>query len=97
MIDRLPAYDVDDSGGDRFWVFTIALIRLPTLLGAINLEQCLAEGYDYELSRLHPDTGKRRVFVRSAETDIQTLAERHLSAKKMTLLYTRRCEPIPSR
>jgi len=71
VIGRLPVFIPDDAGGDRFWGFTIALIRLPTLLGAINLEDITEQGYDYELSRVHPDTGERQVFVKSAETDIQ--------------------------
>ena len=71
VIGRLPVFVPDDAGGDRFWGFTIALIRLPTLLGAINLEEITEQGYVYELSRVHPDTGERQVFVRSTETDIQ--------------------------
>ena len=39
VIGRLPVFVPDGAGGDRFWGFTITLIRLPTLLGATNLEQ----------------------------------------------------------
>jgi len=71
VIGRLPVFIPDDAGGDRFWGFTIALIRLPTLLEAINLKEIAEQGYDYELSRLHPDTSERQVFVRSTETDLR--------------------------
>ena len=71
VIGRLPIFIVDDIGEDRFWGFSIALVRLPTLLGKVNLPQITEQGYDYELSRTHPDTGSRQVFARSTERDIQ--------------------------
>ena len=71
VIGRYPVFVPDGAGGDRFWGFTNALIRMPSLLGAVDLEQIVEQGYDYELSRTHPDTGDRDVFVASAAAEIQ--------------------------
>ena len=51
VIGRLPVFVPDDTGGELFWGFTIALTRMPTLLGAIDLDRIMAQGYDFELSR----------------------------------------------
>jgi C4-dicarboxylate-specific signal transduction histidine kinase len=34
------------------------------------MSRLVEHGYDYELSRIHPDSGERVVFARSAETDL---------------------------
>ena len=74
VIGRSPVFITDATGVDRFWGFTIALIRVATLLDAISLQQIADQGYEHELSRTHPDTGNRHVFDRSTETDFQNPA-----------------------
>ena len=71
VIGRLPVFVPSETGGDRFWGFTIALIRLRTLLGATDLEQVMEQGHAYELSRVHPDADVRDVFAASAGKEIQ--------------------------
>ena len=71
MIGRLPVFIPDDSGEDRFWGFTIGLIRMPTLLDAAILAPTHENGYDFELSRVLPDTGQPDTFFRSSDNDIQ--------------------------
>ena len=71
VIGRLPVFVPDDLRGERFWGFTIALIRLPLLLEASKLNRIVENGYGYELSRIHPDTGERVVFARSAKSDLE--------------------------
>lgn len=71
VIGRVPVFVPDEAGGERFWGFTIALIRLPALLEASKLNQILEKGYDYKLSRIHPDTAERVVFARSALADLE--------------------------
>ncbi len=66
VIGRLPVYIRDDLGGERFWGFTITVIRLPVLLEASKLNQIVRNGYNYNLSRINPDTGKRVVFAHSS-------------------------------
>ncbi len=58
VIGRLPVFD---RNGD-FWGFTIALIRLPLLLGVAEISHLAEAGLDYELSRINPATGERVRF-----------------------------------
>jgi len=53
----------DARGLEEFWGFTTALIRIGELLEASKLDSLAPEGYRYELSRIHPDTGQRDVFA----------------------------------
>ena len=67
VIGRLPVFSVNKDGSDKFWGFTIVLIRLPKLLKATQVYNLLEKGYNYEISRIDPDSGKRLVFSRSGE------------------------------
>lgn len=71
VIGRLPVFVADKAGGERFWGFTIALIRLPALLEIIDLGRLVERGYDYELWRIDPDSGTPVVFARSAGADLK--------------------------
>ncbi len=71
VIGRLPVFVPNDQGGESWWGFTIALIRLPNLLAAINLPMGAEQGHDYWLDRVHPDTGLRDVIAASTERDLQ--------------------------
>ncbi len=68
---RLPVFVPDEAGGERFWGFTIALIRLPALLELSNLNRLVEHDYNYQLSRVDPDKGTRVVFAQSTEADLQ--------------------------
>ncbi|MFQ5993294.1 MAG: PAS domain S-box protein, partial [Nitrospiraceae bacterium] len=71
VIGRFPVFVPDEAGGERFWGFTIALIRLPALLEASDVKHFVDEHrHDYELSRIEPDSGARVVFARSTEADL---------------------------
>jgi PAS domain S-box-containing protein len=71
VIGRLPVFVPGKAGGERFWGFAIALIRLPTLLEIIDLDRLVERGYDYELWRIDPDSHAPIVFTRSAGTDLK--------------------------
>lgn len=64
VIGRNPVF-LEEGGKEVFWGFASALIYLEDLLQATELNQLEADGYKYELSRLHPDSGEWEVFVRS--------------------------------
>jgi diguanylate cyclase (GGDEF)-like protein len=66
LAGRYPVFLQDRQGGERFWGFTIALVKLDTLLEACNFEQLAGAGYHYELARIHPDSTERVVFAHSA-------------------------------
>ncbi len=71
VVGRLPVFVADDDGNEQFWGFTIAIIRLSDLLAASRLHFLEEHGYDYELARLHPDSGERLVFARSNAPALQ--------------------------
>lgn len=63
---RLPVYLKDEKGGTRFWGFVIVLIRFPDALAPARLRDLVLSGYQYEISRVHPDTGKKHVIAASS-------------------------------
>ncbi len=71
VIGRLPVFIPNEAGGERFWGFTIALIHLNDLLEVGDLNRFVKRGYNYELSRIAPDSGQKTVFAGSIDTDLQ--------------------------
>lgn len=66
-VGRLPVYlDDGQGGGNRFWGFVTVLIRFPDVLNDARLPQLAERGYHYEVSRIHPDTGKKHVIATSS-------------------------------
>jgi len=61
-VGRLPIFLKDTNDIETFWGFSIALIRIPEFLKVANIRRIADKGYNYELSRIHPDTGKKDVF-----------------------------------
>ena len=70
VIGLFPAFIPDDSGEDQFWGFTIALIRVQSLLDAAKLNPKDGQEFDFELSRLLPDTGQPDTFFMSSDRDL---------------------------
>jgi diguanylate cyclase (GGDEF)-like protein len=71
VIGRFPVFLPRDKPGpageaDRFWGFTNALIAIPDLLNAAQLQTLPGEGYHYQLWRELPD-GQRQVFASSGQ------------------------------
>ncbi len=71
VIGRLPVFVTDQTGGERFWGFTIALIHLDDLLEDSELSRLVERDYNYQLSRIDPDSGLKTVFSGSIDTDLQ--------------------------
>jgi diguanylate cyclase (GGDEF)-like protein/PAS domain S-box-containing protein len=65
VIGRLPVYLPDAGGTERFWGLTTALISIPDLLESSRLARLSASGYDYQLSHIDGDTGRRVIFAGS--------------------------------
>ena len=64
VIGRLPLFSPGPP--ERFWGFCTAVMRIDDLLEGGRLRELAVKGFDYELSRTHPDTGGRHVFASSA-------------------------------
>jgi signal transduction histidine kinase len=76
VVGRLPVFLIDKADsenfwGERFWGFATAIIKIADLLAVSQLEDNAASDYQYELSRPHPDTGERDIFVRSLATPLR--------------------------
>ena len=64
IIGRNPVF-LKKNGQDYFWGFVSALIFLEDLLAVTELDQLRGNGYEFHLSRLHPDTSEVEIFSRS--------------------------------
>ncbi|MCP4586898.1 EAL domain-containing protein [Pseudoalteromonas sp.] len=66
IVGRNPVFILDHtSKKESFWGFASALIFLDELLRVTALDELEKKGYSFELSRIHPDTGKKETFARS--------------------------------
>ncbi|HEY4745049.1 MAG TPA: PAS domain S-box protein, partial [Desulfuromonadaceae bacterium] len=72
VVGRLPVFLHRPDGSEYFWGLVSVVIRIPDFLNAARLQQIVADGYQYELSRIRPDTGTREVFARSADAPLRS-------------------------
>lgn len=75
VVGRLPVFlprrpDSSNPLGEQFWGFTTALIKIDDLLRVSQLSAMDQSQYQYQLSRVHPDTGERDVFAGAANTPL---------------------------
>ncbi len=70
VIGRLPVFLPDKTGNEKFWGFSIVLIPLEELLERAELHQLSNDGFEYQLWRVSPDTGKRHEFASSSEGEL---------------------------
>ncbi len=63
---RLPIY-LDSPDGKLFWGFASVLMRFPDILDSVNLRALTKSDMAYQLSRIHPDSGKVQVISTSIE------------------------------
>ncbi|MBI2354127.1 MAG: response regulator [Deltaproteobacteria bacterium] len=59
---------------------------------AANTQKIVAAGYNFELSRVHPDTGSREVFARSGGTTLRSPLHRTIEVPNGT--WTLSVEPV---
>lgn len=69
---RQPIF-LEKNGSEEFWGFTTALIYVHTLRG--YLYDFEAQGYNYQFSRIHPDTGERVFFLRTSDVSFEQALE----------------------
>ena len=63
-VGRLPVFLGDGEG--VFWGFTTVLIRFPEALVGARLPQLAEQGLNYELWRVHPDSGQKQTIASSS-------------------------------
>lgn len=70
-VGRLPVFLEKSNGGSSFWGFTIVLIRFPDVLDNAQLSNLEERGLNYELWRIHPDTGERQAIIASSAVPVK--------------------------
>ncbi len=70
VIGRLPVFTDDAPRPDGFWGLAIALIRMDTFQESVSLSSLESDGYDYQLWRIHPDSGEKHVFLGMTEDEL---------------------------
>jgi len=78
-VGRLPVFIDDENGQPRFWGFTTVLIRFPEVLSKAQLPQLVKRGFNYELWRMHPDTGLKQIIAASSQVTLVDPVDRTLS------------------
>ena len=76
IVGRLPVF-LEENGSEKFWGFTTTLIYLHTLQE--YLHDFEVQGFQYQFSRLHPDTGERVFFLRSSDVSFEGALEHEIS------------------
>lgn len=78
-VGRSPVFLANDSGGKSFWGFVTVLIKFPDVHdSAAWLPQLERQGYEYELWRIHPDSGLRQIIAASSRAPLHDPVQRSL-------------------
>jgi len=85
-VGRLPVYLERAGGGQYFWGFVTVLMRFPQILKTANLPELAKAGFAYQLSRVHPDSGKTQVFASSAAPILESPVVREINIANATWL-----------
>ncbi|MCB0490955.1 MAG: PAS domain S-box protein [Cyclobacteriaceae bacterium] len=67
VVGRLPIFK-----GEKFWGFSAVLIKLSTLLEAANIDTLAHNGFQFQLSKINPNTGKEEFFLKENEKGKKT-------------------------
>lgn len=81
---RFPVYLPNDAGQSKFWGLVTVLVRFPDVLEETGLNSLTTQGFEYSLSRLHPDTGERHVFASSSDKPLIDPIEQDFSVPNAT-------------
>jgi diguanylate cyclase (GGDEF)-like protein len=67
---RLPIFLDDVQGQAQFWGFANVVLRFPQTLATAQLSELSKRGLDFQLWRIHPDTGKIQIIESSRAADL---------------------------
>ncbi len=74
LVARLPLFR-NDTRERPFWGFSTVLIRIDDLLQISQFDELTADNFDWNLWRIHPDSGKPTYFAGTSKTAIQDAIE----------------------
>jgi len=78
LAGRLPVFLKTPQGTASFWGFTEVVMRLPEALAPAQLSQLVARGYNYELWRIHPETGRKQIIATTSRSALADPVEQTL-------------------
>ncbi|MEG2660960.1 MAG: sensor domain-containing diguanylate cyclase, partial [Oscillospiraceae bacterium] len=67
VVARRPIYLENSSSQKTFWGFAIIVLDLPEAFYPAELDKFVAEGYSYQLYRIHPNTKEIQVIDESSK------------------------------
>lgn len=67
VVGRLPIFKEN-----KFWGFSAVLIKLQTLLDAAGIDTVAHDGFQFQLSKVNPNTGKEEFFLKANKKDNPT-------------------------
>lgn len=65
---RYPVFFSKTDSPPKFWGLVTVLVRFPEILKNTGITDLVNSGYEYELWRVHPDSGERHVIDASRNT-----------------------------
>ena len=75
VVGRLPIF-LDPGDGNTFWGFSTALIRLSDFLQVVKINRISEKNCSYQISRIHPDYGKKEVFAAAGNPLLQPVSQK---------------------
>ncbi|WP_155875318.1 PAS domain S-box protein [Desulfuromonas sp. AOP6] len=78
VVGRFPVFLDNEAGHKFFWGFTSIVIRFPDILDTARLSRLTDQGFAYELSRVHPDSGERQIITASTAIPLSKPVEQVL-------------------
>ncbi len=69
IVGRLPVFR-----NAKFWGFSAVVIKMATLLKAADIDTTGKNGYHFQLSKIHPGTGKNEFFIPHATKQLKDYA-----------------------
>ncbi|MCF8151772.1 MAG: PAS domain S-box protein [Sulfuritalea sp.] len=70
LVGRLPVYLGDEENRASFWGFVNVLMRFPDVLLSAHLPVLAADGLEYKLWRINPNSGAEQIIVASTTASL---------------------------
>jgi len=83
-VGRLPVFLDDAKGKTSFWGFVTVVIKFPDVLNGVQLQNLVAQGFGYELWRIHLDTGRKQIIAASSAAPLIEPVEKTLEILNAT-------------
>ena len=83
-VGRLPVFLANAQGKPSFWGYATAVIKFPDVLNGVQLQNLVAQGFGYELWRIHSETGRKQIIASSSLVPLVEPVEKKLEILNAT-------------